>query len=457
MLDETTFKWSREALLRHADRLVGRSLADLYPAEALGTVVAKGSIGQLVQRAHFGLPLDNRAEADFARLGVELKVTGATKTQSGQWRAKERLVLSIIDYFGIANESFESSAFVRKNAVLLLIFYMYQAGVSADQIRFLTAGYWELLERDLPQIKRDWQHIARTVRSGRAHHLSEADTLYLGAAVKGAGRGRNLRTQPHSSKPAKQRAFSLKPAYLNYVLDELLGGQETAQSNTEQLTDVDGSRSVEDLVKERLAPFQGMREEEIAARLGVDYSMKEKGRRPRYVRRILGVAGRGDIEEFRRAGIILKTVPLDSWGYPTERMSFKPIDYRAVVEEEWETSELRNTLINKMLLVFFRSSGEGRCKLSDSQCRLDVVRFWQMSEDFLDNEVRAVWEDTVAKIRVGNYADFLTANDTKHVFVNTHGRNRDDLVPTPQGGLEKRRSFWLDRPMTHQIYQQEFN
>lgn len=41
-------------------------------------------------------------------------------------------------------------------------------------------------EEDLAIIEHDWKTIMRKVRAGRAHELSEGDTLYLAACTKGA-------------------------------------------------------------------------------------------------------------------------------------------------------------------------------------------------------------------------------------------------------------------------------
>lgn len=41
-------------------------------------------------------------------------------------------------------------------------------------------------EADLEIIKKDYAYIVNTIKDGRAHELSEGDTMYLGACTKGA-------------------------------------------------------------------------------------------------------------------------------------------------------------------------------------------------------------------------------------------------------------------------------
>jgi DNA mismatch repair protein MutH len=114
----------RDDVLRHAKKLLGKRLAELYSAAELAGTSGKGTLGNLVQVVHFGLPMDNRPEPDLAEAGVELKVTGLKRLSNGELRVKERLVLSIIDFESIVDESFQNSSFFAKNALILLISYL---------------------------------------------------------------------------------------------------------------------------------------------------------------------------------------------------------------------------------------------------------------------------------------------------------------------------------------------
>ena len=80
----------------------------------------KNSIGDIFE-AWFGKNKDSSSEPD---LGVaELKATPYKKLKNGQYSAKERLVLNIINYMDIVNEDFEHSHFLYKNRVIELAFY----------------------------------------------------------------------------------------------------------------------------------------------------------------------------------------------------------------------------------------------------------------------------------------------------------------------------------------------
>src|SRR5690606_2467354 len=135
---------------------------------------------------------------DFSEANLELKTTGVVKGVRGSWRAKERLVLSIIDYHSLdIEQSFTSSAYFRKNSRLLLVVYHWVRGASPMDWRVVVVG--KLTVDDLPPkdrqiIEDDWRKIRAYVRQGRAHELSEGSTMYLAACTKGAGGSLNLRS-----------------------------------------------------------------------------------------------------------------------------------------------------------------------------------------------------------------------------------------------------------------------
>ena len=67
------------------------------------------------------------------------------------------------------------------------MYYQYIRGVKREE--FSVEKVDEILLKELPErdqmiIQHDWEKIARYVKAGKAHELSEGDTLYLGAATR---------------------------------------------------------------------------------------------------------------------------------------------------------------------------------------------------------------------------------------------------------------------------------
>lgn len=59
------------------------------------------------------------------------------------------------------------------------------------------------------------------IKAGKAHELSEGDTIYLGACTKGANK-LSIVDQPFSKEKAMKRAFSLKSKYINFIIEKSL-------------------------------------------------------------------------------------------------------------------------------------------------------------------------------------------------------------------------------------------
>ena len=81
----------------------------------------KGNLGQIIEERFFHYACNSDARADFYEAGVELKVTPYRINQNGSLSAKERLILTMIDYFQVVNETFEESHFWNKSKLILLV------------------------------------------------------------------------------------------------------------------------------------------------------------------------------------------------------------------------------------------------------------------------------------------------------------------------------------------------
>ena len=116
-----------DSIILFAKKLVGKSLRESC-GEFLNDInfKGKGSFGQTVEEDYFEYSINSDSEPDFKEVGLEVKSTGLKIVRKNELVAKERLVLSIINYNEIVNQKFDNSSFIKKNAHLLLIFYLYQ-------------------------------------------------------------------------------------------------------------------------------------------------------------------------------------------------------------------------------------------------------------------------------------------------------------------------------------------
>ena len=200
--------------------------------EAYANKLRKGGLGNLLEEVYFGYKANSNQEADFPEAGVELKVTPYEVTQKGELRAGERLVLTMINYDSPIEMEFYKSHAWEKMRLIILIYYWRNKQLNSNLL--YKIGFVKLFtppEADLEIIKQDYDYIVNTIRDGRAHELSEGDTMYLGACTKGANAEKSTVPQYYGDKiPARKRAFCFKNSYMTYVLNHYIAGKTSDNS-----------------------------------------------------------------------------------------------------------------------------------------------------------------------------------------------------------------------------------
>lgn len=445
---------TKDDVVLQAKTVLHKTLRDIMPKDSIRQIEAeleryrsnrKGYLGDLVEQYVFGLENNGRPEADFYVAGVELKTTPLKKHARNEFAAKERLVFSMIDYDKIVQEKWETSTFLQKNSLLLLMFYLYLEGASILDYEFKFIHLLELLkdisEQDVEQIKKDWQFIVDKIRRGEAHLLSEADTYYLGACTK-AKNSKVLREQPRSRVPAKPRAFSLKQTYLNFLIQsKLLGKKPDADSIYKGEP---AEKTVEEVISDKFKRYLGKTDTQIAAALGWDIGIKPKNYKRLLANRILTGTGSNNIEELDKANVTLKVLTLEHTGTLKESLSFPAFDYKDLSSQVWydddtETmSDFHAELeMNKFLFVVFQ-----KIKGSD-EIVLKKVKFWNFPMADLA-EAEEVFDKTIDCINRGRYDKLPKMSESKVAHVRPHARDARDTIETPHHTQEIKRCFWLN-------------
>ena len=405
----------------------------------------KGSFGTMVERYYYGIsPGNEPCSPDFKEAGVELKTNALEKKKKGVY-AKERLVLQMINYHDIIHESFESSCFMMKSRLMMLISNIFQRDGTLVDARIVLAKLVDLDQlsaTDQRIIQEDWDIIADKVRKGLAHELSGSDTTYLEACTKGSAGSQRV-TQPISNELAKPRAFALKSGFVTSLIRGYL--EDNEQLAITDVSDV-ASNGFEAAIVERFRPFFDTTVNEIEAQLGATLNRTAKGYRATLTRRILGVTT-SRVAEFYRAGISLKTILIDETGRLPESMSFPIFRYmgeKSISEEVWDGEQdedlpeiQRLFEETRFLFVVFRKQNQ--------VTRLVNARFWSMPQGEIEVFVRPVWQQTFKAIQEGTLPNLPKSSFNNVCHVRPHARNSDDTLPTPHNGEQVKKCFWLDR------------
>jgi DNA mismatch repair protein MutH len=451
------------SIIEYSKKLVGNTLRDLCGND-INTqhYKGKGNFGQFLEKYYFQYEPNSLSEPDFNEVGLELKTSPLKQINNGDYRSKERLVLNIINYFEVVNQKFENSSFYKKNAHLLLIFYLHQFDVDVLDLIIKIVGEWKFAETDLEVIKQDWNLITNKIKNGKAHELSEGDTFYLGAATKG-GKGGNLSGQPFSKILAKQRAYSFKQGYLNHIIATINNNSTINYGKLITSKDQLKNKTIQEIVIDKFKPYIDKRIEEITEDFNKNLNKNAKGFYATLTKLILGVSLDKEIEEFDKAEIKIKTIRLKSNNLPKEDISFPSFSFLDIVNEEWDDSSFKEVLETKYLFVFFKYD-------NNNILRLNKVKFWNMKQTDIF-EAKKVWDKVKNIIKNGEivnevvdgirHTNFPNKRFNRIAHVRPHAQNAADTFPLPvkdkitnQSEYTKQ-SFWLNNSYIRDIIYSE--
>jgi len=445
---------SPNAIIKFAKLLKDKTLREACGSEIeIHGYKGKGNFGQILEKFYFGYEPNSDAEPDFLEAGLELKSSPLKILKNGEFRSKERLVLNIINYLEVHKEDFETSSFIKKNAHLLLVFYLHDKELNLLDYIIKLVDAWKYPIEDLKIIKQDWEFINQKIKDGKAHELSEGDTFYLGACTKGSTAAKSYREQPFNTEKAKQRAYSLKQGYVNHIIANIAQEETTVYGKILQQPEIlDKVQTLEEIVILKFHPFYGKPSEQIVKELNLELNKKSKSYFANITNLILGLKLGQKIEEFEKADIKVKTIRLKENNLPKEDISFPTFKYEELIETEWEDSDFKNILESKFFFVFYQYEGD--------KLVLRKVKFWNIPySDIL--EAKNVWDKMIKTISEGNIVKEVTNKGVRKTHfpkktenrishVRPHAQNRDDTYPLPfpdkLTGLTKytKHCFWLN-------------
>ena len=464
----------RESCLRHARRLqhagsLREAILLCVPPEhqpkvfkAVDGILSaggKGALGNAIEAGHFYYLPNSSAKPDLG--WAELKCTGLLSDGDGGHRAKERLVICMINYGGnpkskipcIVEETAETSHVFQKLLSILLVFYDYaKLSNTADLIDLpiRLVDVWVPPPADVVLFKRDWEVIQRYVKEGRADQLSEGLTPMLGACTKSSDSERTVK-QRFGELPAKPRAFALKQAFVTEIFRSLKARTipEVVQDAPDNLNIESMSKiqSLEKRVAKEMNAFSGKSPEQICDELSLTGEFGGKAGVSRIMNKFANKVATGfqyqkitQLPEFLKSGLTVKVVRIKLNGQAAEAVSFPAFDYEEVAaEDKWDDSSLYQDLVKRFLFIFLRDRGKGKALLFDKSV------FWSMPESDLDL-TEEVWRDTVRLVRQDKLEELPRDSETHAVHVRPHDTRR-------YPGFK--RSYWLNRRYVSKIWSGE--
>jgi DNA mismatch repair protein MutH len=448
------------SIIQYAKKLVNKTLRDVIGDEFSSqyeVTGSKGRFGNILEEYYFMYKPNSVNEPDFPSAGLELKSSPLKQLASGKLVAKERLVLNIINYSDVVYEEFETCSFYKKNNYLLLVFYSYNPELTLLDFEIMVVDDWRFTDEDLEVIKKDWLTIQNKIKAGLAHELSEGDTLYLGACTKGAN-AQTIRKQPFNHLvDAKQRAFSFKQGYVNHILAKLSQNYEDNYGRIFKTVPEKKAYSLEEITIEKLSAFYGNSLDEIENKTGFSRNILAKQNYRLLTNAMFGIDPKKAIEEFEKAGIIVKTVRVEENNKIIESVSFPAFTFEEVANTVWEESRLAEISESRFLFLFLKSTG-------NRNYFFEKATFWIIPHhDRI--RIEEVYQKTKRVITTGSIVSSITSqkngkiirknnfpkiSDSRVCHVRPHGKDANDTYPLPEPdivtGLKEftKQSFWLN-------------
>ncbi len=304
----------------------------------------KAYFGHIFEQDVYGYDINSNSEPDFIDANIELKVTPYKKNKDNSLSAKERLVLNIINYMTEYKNEFFSSHFWYKNKKIQIIWYLYEPNKNKNEFIVTNELLYTFPKEDLQIIKKDWETIINKIKQGKAHEISEADTMYLGACTKGANKN-TLRDQPFSETKAKQRAFCFKQSYMTNLVRTYIGDYKDVEKILKNNT------SFEDFITNVINKYKGKTQTELMKELNVDTNAKNIN--SILISRMFNVKSKlRDTDEFQKANIIPRTIRIEENGRIIESMPYPYFKYKDIINETWEESNFKEELETTKYMFF---------------------------------------------------------------------------------------------------------
>jgi len=414
----------------------------------------KAYFGHIFEKDVYDYEINSKSSPDFEDAGIELKVTPYKKNKNNTLSAKERLVLNIINYMTEYKNSFYSSHFWYKNNKIQIVWYLYEKNKKKEELKVTHELLYTFPKEDLPIIIKDWEYIIEKIKNGKAHELSEADTMYLGACTKGANKN-SLRDQPFSNIKAMQRAFCLKTSYMTSLVRKYIGNYADVEKVLKNTTD-----SFEMFINRVIDKYKGKSQKELMSELKIETTSKSVF--SMIINRMFKVKSNlRETEEFTKANIIPKTIRVEETGTIKESMSFPSFKFGEVMNTDFEDSDLKEELETTkfMFFIFQKENGEYIFK---------GIKLWNMPEKIIEAKIKNMYVKTQEIIKTGNIVrhidnkgrritNFPGINDNGVCHVRPHGRDAEDTFPLPVKdkltGVDRytKQCFWLNSKYIKEI------
>ena len=461
-------RYEKEDLIRRFDNILNKSFGEIdncgmfEHVRTEGFNLQKGIAGAVVEQCVLGYDPDTRQEADLVvvdngeSVDTELKVTGMRVSDDGgrHFVAKEPMSITAVGVYDIAEQTFYDSHFWNKLEHMLIVYYHYLSDLTVSPYEykdFPVRGYefHEFDHDDEETLRRDWFYVRDLIANIIEDHPGPKNKAWK-AAVKEEYLDRHTVLRRLLSyidlAPKFPPRFRLKKSTVNTIIAKHFGYElEQLPDRYTTVSDIDAK------CRELHLRYNGMTIGELADLFGVPRTTasgkENKGIVEQITVKMFGGHSKklNKIELFQRFGLIAKSIVVTPSGGRTEDMKLFHIDFEemlqdTIVDEDgsprpftFEDSELYEYFADHEFLCIIYCEPEKEYIIDpETGKRIEVKhplamnRFFGFhrlvfSDEFIDDTVRKVWEDTRRKIKNGELVDVVGRYKDGRIKLNDNG------------------------------------
>lgn len=458
-------EYTKEDIENRLKKCVGKTLGEVDSknvfARAKKHPKITGIAGDVIEQSVLEYPPNTEQKPDLCIDGVdtELKTTGLKEIKKApKYSAKEPMSITAVSPRTIINENnFCESTFYHKIARLLLVYYLYKANRTVTAIEYqnfpiLGYNFFKFDDTEIEALKNDWILVRDFIKS-----FNEDESQYPRISHELRSKLLMIDTAPKWPNPPR---FRLKQSVVTVMARKCFG--EKFETLLQNYTSYD---AIDNKCKELVAKFKGQTISQLMENLGIQQEINSKSIAEYIIVRLFGGKAKKmqKIELFSKIGLIGKSLVVTQKGTRTEDMKLFPIDFEELSNVKFEESSFYNYFANyQFLYIIFEEPNNGT---SLKENKLLSFKRLYFSQDFIENEVKPVWEkirsliknkeirDVVIKDRNGDpirnkngtirsVPNFPKSSD-RNIFVRGSGRDSNDKNEEVCGIKMLKQYIWI--------------
>lgn len=415
------------------DSTIGKTLGDVDRNNIFYKTVKHpkitGIAGSVVEESILGYPADSYQKPDLYVDGkdVEVKTTGlrrVKKSVNGELEAKEPMSVTAVSPERIVDESFENSSFWHKLERLLLVYYLYDSEVTvpaSEYAKFPIVGYdfFEFDSLDRERLKNDWEIVRSFIHKLQLVHQDPTDHY---PRISSELRPQLMLIDTAPKWPNRPR-FRLKRSTVTTMVQKYFG-KKFEQLEQEYNTYEELDEQLNRFTKQ----YKNKTIQELLQILNIPIKLNQTGDvsksvTEQIVTRMFGAKSKkiGKIELFSEIGLIAKTITQTKQGTRTEDTKLFKVDFDEWLDEKiiFDDSSLYSDFSERQFLfIIFEEQDKSEKLLTNKLLGFKRVIF---SEDFIEKQVKFIWDDVRNKVFNNNLREEVMLNKNGEPVINKNG------------------------------------